>query len=116
MVEDYTVKITYKNKSLETISQREVSLVDYCKEQRQNLMHIIADVESAFYLLQPNKNKDEWSAETMEAFQKIRHKVLDSANNVERLPKNIYYKNCNISAIDATEYVGAIINAATKEK
>ena len=71
MVEDYTVKITYKNKSLETISQREVPLVDYCKEQRQNLMHIIADVESAFYLLQPNRNKDEWSAETMEAFQKI---------------------------------------------
>ena len=116
MVEDYKVKVTYKNKSLENISQRILPLTDYCKEQKQNLMHIIADVENAFYLLQEYKSKNEWNDATMAAFQKIRHKILDAANNIERMPLNLYYKDSNINAIDAADYAANIINAHTKEK
>lgn len=116
MVEDYKVKITYRNRSLENVSQRVIPLTDYCKEQKQMLMRIIADVENAFYALQNYKSKSEWPEEAINAFQKIRHKILDSANNVERMPQNIFYKDTNITAVDGSRYLADIINAASQEQ
>lgn len=116
MVEDYTVKITYRNRALESVSQRILPLNDYCREQRQNLMHIIADVETAFYALLDNKSKEDWTPETMEAFQKIRHRILDAANNIERLPRNLYCKDIPVSSMNGSDYIASVIDRYAKEQ
>jgi len=41
------------------------------------------------YLLNDNKPKSEWSNESWAAFCKIKHKLLDKAGEIERLPQNI---------------------------
>lgn len=114
MLNDYTVNIVYKNRSLENVSQRSYPLVDYCQEQKLNLMHIITDVENAFYSMQGNQSKNEWSPEAMELFQHIRHKLLDSANSIERLPKNLCCKGMNIGAMNSADYIADVVNQLTK--
>lgn len=113
MLNDYTVNIVYKNRTLEPVSQKAYALTDYCQEQKLHLMHTIADVENAFYTMQGNKSKDDWDAETMASFQHIRHKLLDAANSIERLPKNLHYKGQNVNAVNSAQYVADIINQAT---
>lgn len=115
MLNDCTVNVVYKNRSLEDVSCRSYSLVDYCQEQKLNLMHIITDVENAFYAMQNNQSKDDWSPQAMELFQRIRHKLLDSANSMERLPKNLCYKGVNVNSVSFSEYLANIINGLTQE-
>lgn len=116
MLNDYTVNIVYKNRTLEPVTQKAYSLTDYCQEQKLHLMHIIADVENAFYNMQDNKSKEDWDAKVMVDFQHIRHKLLDTANSIERLPKNLFYKGQNVDAVNSADYVADIINKATANK
>lgn len=90
---DFTVKIAYKNRNLENVSSRTYDFQQYAEMVKLELMRIIMDVEDAFYTLQGGKAKEEWDEETMNRFQKIRHKLLDQANAVERLPQNLYYQD-----------------------
>lgn len=110
MLNDYTVNIVFKNRSLEDVSRRSYALVDYCQEQKLNLMHIITDVENAFYSMQGDKTKDEWTPEAKETFQRIRHKLLDAANEIVRLPNNLQYKGVGIGVVNGTEYIAGLVN------
>lgn len=114
MLNDYTVNIVYKNKSLESVNQKSYPFVDYCQEQKLNLMHVITDVENAFYALQEDKSKEEWAPDTVEMFQRIRHKLLDAANSVVRLPQNLQCNGVNIGSIDGSEYIAKLVNQYTK--
>jgi hypothetical protein len=113
MLNDYTVNIVYKNRSLENVSQKSYPLSDYCQEQKLNLMHVITDVENAFYSLQGDKSKDDWTPEAIETFQRIRHKLLDTANSIVRLPQNLYCKGVSIGAMDGSEYIANLVNRYT---
>lgn len=114
MLNDYTVNIVYKNRSLENVAQKSYPLVDYCQEQKLNLMHAITDVENAFYTFQGDKSKDEWSPEAMQTFQMIRHKLLDAANSIVRLPQNLQCRGVGINMIDGAEYIAGLVNQYTK--
>lgn len=114
MLSDYTVNITYKNRSLESVSQKSYPISDYCQEQKLNLMHVITDVENAFYAMQGDKSKDEWSPEAVELFQRIRHKLLDAANSIVRLPQNLHHKGVSISAVNGADYIAGIVNQYAK--
>lgn len=114
MLNDYTVNIVYKNRSLENISQKSYPFADYCQEQKLHLMHVITDVENAFYALQGDKSKDEWDSETTQMFQAIRHKLLDAANSIVRLPQNLQYKGVNVNMMNGAEYIAELINQHTK--
>lgn len=113
MLNDYTVNIVYKNRSLESVNQKNYPFTDYCQEQKLNLMHVITDVENAFYAMQGDKSKDEWSAEAVETFQRIRHKLLDAANSIVRLPQNLQCKGVGIGMIDGAEYIAGLVNQCT---
>lgn len=41
------------------------------------------------YALNDNKPKSEWSNESWTAFCRIKHKLLDKAGEIDRLPQNI---------------------------
>lgn len=115
MLDDYTVNIVYKNRALEPVSQKNYPLVDYCQEQKLNIMHTIADIENAFYKFQNNYSKEDWNIEAIECFQHIRHKLLDAANNIERIPRNLCFCGQNIGAIKSSEHIANLINQAVGE-
>lgn len=102
---DFKVKIEYKNKDLETVVEKEYSFTDYTEMIGLELKRILMDVEDSFYYFSGNKQKNEWSDELTERFNKIRHKLLDQANAIKRLPGNLTYKGVKGSTMPFSEFI-----------
>lgn len=89
MKDECRVQITYRNENLETVCERDYSLEEYLSILRLDLLRIIMDVEDFGYALTSGKPKEMWSQEAQGVFGKIRHKILDKAGEIERLPQNM---------------------------
>lgn len=83
-------RIVYKNKKLETVSECVYPLRDYADMLSLDLKRIITDVEDLLYSMNDNRPKEEWKDAELSAFNKIKHKILDKAGEIERLPENIF--------------------------
>lgn len=113
---DFSVKISYKNKKLENVSDRVYDFRQYAEMIKLELMRVIMDVEDAFYMLQDAKSKDDWDDETMAQFQKIRHKLLDQANAVERIPQNLYFNGMKCSDTSVSKMLADVLNNASSKE
>lgn len=109
MLKDYTVNITYKNRNLESVNERCYPFDSYCQEQRFNITKTLNEVEHAFCELQGGKQKENWSSDAVDLFQRIRNKLLDAANNIGRLPQNLCCNGKNINAVSQGEYFAGVI-------
>lgn len=107
---DFTVKIEYKNKDLETVIEREYEFSQYTELLNLELMRIIAEAEDAFYYL-TGKKKENWDDETKSRFQHIRHKLLDQANAIKRLPQTLSYRGISASSVNFSEVIAKDINS-----
>lgn len=116
MLNDYTVNITYKNRALEPVGERSYPFESYCAEQKFNITRTLIDIENAFYRFEKGKPKELWDKEEQEFFQHIRHKLLDVANNIERLPQNLCRNGVNINSMKSSEYFAGIIAENTHNK
>ena len=83
------VKITYRNSKLEPVSTQLYDLKDYTDMLRNDLLKVITDIEDGLYIATGNKTKDEWPDEVWGGFTRIKHKLLDKAGAIGRLPENI---------------------------
>lgn len=106
---DFVVKIEYKNKDLETVVEKEYNFIDYTENLNLELKRILMDIEDAFYYFSGNQQKQDWSPELTERFQKIRHKLLDQANAIKRLPENLSYKGVKGTSMPLSEYLAHIL-------
>jgi len=102
---DWIVKVEYKNKNLETVVEKEYDFISYTEMLNLELMRLIMEVEDAFYMFSGNKQKENWPPELKERFQKIRHKMLDQANAIKRLPQNLSYKGAKADQISIGEFI-----------
>lgn len=102
---EFKVNIEYKNKDLETVVEKEYDFIDYTEMLNLELKRILMDIEDAFYYFSDNKQKQDWSPELTERFKKIRHKILDQANSIKRLPENLSYHNIKASTMSFSEYL-----------
>lgn len=112
---DFNVRISYKNKNLEDIGDRTYEFGQYTEMIKLELMRILMDIEDSFYKLQEGKSKEDWSEDVQKDFQKIRHKILDQANAIERLPKNTYYKDVPFQSISASKMLADFIEENYKQ-
>lgn len=115
MNKDFTVTIDYRNRDLQTINQRTWSFKEYTNMLSLELKRIIMDVEDAFYEFNNGKQKEEWDPQVLNDFQKIRHKLLDQANSIERLPQTLCYKGISCSSIKASELIAEVIDNANRK-
>lgn len=102
---DFRVKIEYKNKNLETVVEKEYNFIDYTEMINLELKRVLMDIEDAFYYFSGNKQKQEWEPETTEKFNKIRHKLLDQANAIKRLPENLSYHGIKATSMPFSEFL-----------
>ncbi len=109
MLKDYTVNVTYKNRALQSVNERCYPFDSYCQEQRFNITKTLNDVEHAFCELQCGKVKQEWPKDVLDMFQRIRNRMLDSANNIGRLPQNLCCNGVNINSLPQSEYFANVI-------
>lgn len=85
---DIIVSVTYRNERLVPVCQKEYTLDEYTSLIRSDLMRIITDVEDALYDV-TGKKKSEWPDSVLSKFDKIKHKLLDKAGEIGRLPNNM---------------------------
>lgn len=111
---DFSVKVTYRGKDSASGKEWTYDLKQYADLMKRELVRIIMDVEDALYVAQGDKSKDEWDEETMMRFQRIRHKLLDQANAIERLPQNLYYKDVNCMSLKASEMLAKMIDSMSE--
>lgn len=102
---DWIVKVEYKNKNLETVVEKEYDFIAYTEMLNLELMRLIMEVEDAFYTFSGNQTKDMWSPEMKERFKKIRHKMLDEANAIKRLPQNLTYKGIRADQVPISDFI-----------
>ena len=102
---EWNVTIQYKNKNLETVVEKEYDFISYTEMLNLELMRLIMEIEDAFYYFSDNKQKEEWSPEAKERFQKIRHKMLDQANAIKRLPQTLSYKGVKADQVSISDFI-----------
>lgn len=102
---DINVKISYKNKKLEKVKDCTYDFSEYTDMVYFELMRVIMDIEDVFYRFEDSKSKDQWNEQNTTDFQKIRHKILDQANAIKRLPQNVFMKD-----IPMNEYIANILD------
>lgn len=83
------VRVVYRNKNLVPTYTKTYSLEDYVSMFSDDLRKLISDVEDLCYEANDGKERDEWSDKTFYAFNKIKHKLLDKAGDISRLPGNL---------------------------
>jgi hypothetical protein len=108
MESDFKVTVEYKNQNMETVVEKEYDFISYTEMIHIALMKIIAEIEDAFYSFSDGKQKEDWSPEMVERFKKIRHKLLDQANAIKRLPQNLTYKGIRANQIPASEFINML--------
>lgn len=90
MTENLRVKITYKDRNLNPVSECNYSFGDYVETLRLDLLKLITDIEDIIYLTNGNTPKSSWGEAEIAMFNKIKHKILDKAGEIQRLPENLY--------------------------
>lgn len=100
------VKITYRNEKLEPVYERTYTLQEYADMVRMDLLRLITDVEELVYEMNDGKPREEWSDKSMAAFCKVKHKLLDKAGDIGRLPVNIF----EMHKRSLTDVVADIVN------
>lgn len=110
---DLTVKIEYKNKNMETVISKEYPFIQYTELIANELTSVITDVENAFYAFEKGEQRENWSPDNLQRFKEIRHKLLDHANSIRRLPKSLQYRGVPIEEITFGEYLNELFENGT---
>lgn len=83
------VNISYKNSKQETVCNKTYTLEEYTALMHADQLRLISDVEDMAYKLNQGKPKSEWTDDSWASFCCIKHKLLDKAGEIERLPQNL---------------------------
>lgn len=110
METDYTVKVNYVNSQTGERSQRVYPFVGYMNNMAFELKQVLYEVENVFFQLENHRDRAEWSEESEVAFGKIRKKLLNSINSIQRLPDTLCYKGVSCNSIPASEMLAKIID------
>ena len=105
-IQEIGVRVTYKDKDMKPTYTKTYSLGEYTEMLRQDLLRLITDVEQLCYIANDNKQKEDWSDETFDEFCRIKHKLLDKAGDIGRLPENITVRVTE----PLNEYMARVLN------
>lgn len=86
---DIRVRVEYKNRDMKTWSVREYELRDYTDMLRLDLLRLIGDVESTVEAATGTVVKEDWPGDVNRLFLYVKHKLLDKAGEIGRLPDNL---------------------------
>jgi len=88
-IPEIDVTIDYRNAQREIVTTKVYSFKDYTEMLRIDLLRLISDVEDLVYLVNHNQSKEDWPDDVWNAFMGVKHKLLDKANDIGRLPDTI---------------------------
>jgi len=95
-MKDLIVHVSYQNADGKIIQDREYTLKHYTEILREDLLRLISSVEDLVYKSNHNLPKEDWSDDVWNAFLGVKHKLLDKANDVGRIPESIVDKDADL--------------------
>jgi len=110
-VQEIIVKVTYRDKELNPTYTKTYTLPEYADSIRSDLQSLVGEVETLGYLANGNKPKEEWSDASFATFTRIKHKLLDKAGEIGRLPSNMM----QLKREPLSSYVAQILNGEEDE-
>ena len=84
------VRVVYRDASLKPVYTKNYTLNEYTDMLKNDLLRLVTDLEDLCYVMSGNKPKDDWSDRLWVGFSNIKHKLLDKANDIGRLPSNLF--------------------------
>lgn len=106
MKQEICVRVTYRDKDLQPTYTKTYTLNEYAENMRSDLQGLVGDVETLGYIANKNKPKEEWSDDSFAIFSRIKHKLLDKAGEIGRIPSNIVLRN----SAPMSEYMARILD------
>ena len=88
MDDKYFVHVVYKNGRQEVVQDVNYELRDYTDMLRADLLRVITNIEDLVYEANNQRPKEEWPDNVWSGFCRIKHKLLDKAGEIGRLPDN----------------------------
>jgi len=88
-IKEILVKVTYRDKDLQPTYTKTYTLSEYADAMRSDLQSLVGEVETLGYIANKNKPKEEWDDDSFAVFTRIKHKLLDKAGEIGRLPANM---------------------------
>lgn len=88
--ERFGVRVTYRNNKMEIVDMKVYTLDSYASMLRNDLLRVITDIEDVIYAAKDNIPKDMWDDGTWSAYCRLKHRILDKAGAIERLPETIF--------------------------
>ena len=104
--DELSVRIVYRDRELQPTYTKTYSIGEYADAMRMDLQGLIGDIETLGYIANDNKPKEEWSDESFAVFSRIKHKLLDKAGEIGRLPSNLIMRHTE----PMSEYVARILD------
>ena len=105
-VKEIVVKVTYRDKDLQPTYTRTYTLQEYVDAIRSDLQSLVGEAETLGYIANDNKPKEEWSDESFAVFSRVKHKLLDKAGEIGRLPSNLQLRTRE----PLSEYMARLLN------
>ena len=84
------VQVVYYNQKMQPVCEKHYDLKTYLELMKNDLLRLITDVEDTIYQANGGAAKEDWPDSVWLGFSKIKHKILDKAGDIGRLPDNIY--------------------------
>lgn len=88
-IADCKVRVEFRNRDMEIVSEKVYTFHDHIEILKTGLIRLIPDIEDLAYRATDGKSKEEWPEDVIASFSRLRHKVLDMAGEVARLPSNM---------------------------
>lgn len=84
------VRVVYRGKDLQPVYTREYTLEEYTEMLQNDLTRLVNDLERLCYDASDGKPKSQWNDRLWVSFNMIKHKLLDKAGDIGRLPRTLY--------------------------
>lgn len=83
------VHITHRNSKLQPVADELFTLDEYSAILSNDLLRMITDVEDIIYCATNGSQKEDWTDDVWGKFSRLKHKMLDEAGALKRLPENL---------------------------
>lgn len=87
------VRVMYRGKDLKPVYTKRYTLDSYTGMLRDDIQALVTELENLCYHASGGKPKSEWDDRLWVSFNQIKHKLLDKAGDIGRLPDNLIETN-----------------------
>ena len=105
MIKDFTVRQEIMDRNTGATHIKVYPFDKYTARVSSDLKMVLSDLETMISKAYNDKPSSEWEPEIQEMFQRCRKRLLNSFNNVQRLPNTMCYRGVPCANLSISEWL-----------